>query len=165
MCVWLAALGFCASAHSRSPNGSVETPTAREVLSELSRRSKLPEEELVRLTADCAASQQSIYFCAYRDLVAADLSLRRVVSDKGRRFPACKPAMDAGIHRWELKCDKTCARRAAREWRGGSMEPAARNLCVADSTGAMVRQMQRMTACPGPAGTTAPLSAAAAPPS
>ena len=148
MSLWLAALGFCASAHSRSPNGSVETPTAREVLSELSRRSQLPEEELVRLTADCAASQQSMYFCAYRDLVSADLALRRVMADKGRQFPTCQPAMDAGIHRWEVKRDKTCARRAAREWRGGSMEPTARNLCLAASTGTMARQMERMSACP-----------------
>lgn len=146
ICLWLAALGFWTSAHAQVPP---ETPSkAREALAELSRRSKLPEEELRRLTEDCAASQQSMYFCAWRDVVAADLALRRIVSKKGRQFPACKTEMDTGIGTWEAKRDKICHRRASRDWRGGSMEPTARNLCVAGSTSAMARQMERMNACP-----------------
>lgn len=144
----LAVAGLCAGANTRAFAAPAVAPTAQEVLSALSERSKLPQEELRRLTADCAANQQSMYFCAYRDLVSAELALWRIVADKQRRFPACQAATEARVARWTLKRDSSCAQSAAREWGGGSMEPTARNTCLAYSTGRMARQMQRMNACP-----------------
>ncbi|MGJ7527260.1 lysozyme inhibitor LprI family protein [Variovorax sp. GB1P17] len=148
--MWFAAMSFCASALAQPSEKPVETPSAQEVLSALSRRSQLPEEELRRLTADCAADQQSMYFCAYRDVVAAELKLDRVMADKARERPGCKGAIDAKVERWKVARDRTCAKSAAREWGGGSMEPTARNICLAESTGRMVRQVQRLNSCPRP---------------
>jgi hypothetical protein len=145
----LAFLGICAATHAQASAASAEAPTAREVMSALSERSQLPEEELRRLTADCAADQQSMYFCAYRDLVSAELVLRRIVAEKQHRFPACQAGTEARVARWKQKRDNSCAQSAAREWGGGSMEPTARNTCLAYSTGRMAEQMQRMNACPG----------------
>lgn len=120
----------------------------QEVLSALSRRSQLPEDELRHLTADCAANQQNVYFCAYRDVVAAELKLDRVMADKVRGRPGCKGAIDAKVERWKAARDRTCTKSAAREWGGGSMEPAARNTCLAENTERMVRQVQRLSSCP-----------------
>jgi uncharacterized protein YecT (DUF1311 family) len=147
-CLWLIAMSFCASALAQPSAKSVETPSAQEVLSTLSRRSQLPEEELSRLTADCAADQQSMYFCAYRDVVAAELTLDRVVADKVRGRPACKGAIEARVERWKAARDRACAKRAARAWGGGSMEPTARSACLAEDTGRLVRQAQRLDSCP-----------------
>ncbi len=142
-------MGMCAVARGPVSAAPAEAPTAQEVLSALSERSKLPVEELRRLTADCAGDQQSMYFCAYRDLVSAELTLRRIVTEKERRFPACQADIDARVGRWKLKRDRTCAKSAAKEWGGGSMESTARNICLAYNTSRMVEQMQRMKACPG----------------
>jgi len=146
--VCLAVMGLCASAQAQTSTATAQTPSAQEVLSALSARSKLPEDELRRLTADCAAGQQSMYFCAYRDVVAAELKLQRVVAEKKQRFPACQAATEARVARWKPRRDRMCARSAAKEWGGGSMEPTARNLCLADSTRRMAGQMLRMSACP-----------------
>jgi uncharacterized protein YecT (DUF1311 family) len=89
-----------------------------------------------------------MYFCAYRDLVSAELTLQRIVTEKERQFPVCQAGTDAKVRRWKLKRDNTCAQSAAREWGGGSMEPTARNICLAYSTERMAEQMRRMNACP-----------------
>ncbi len=141
-------MSLCASVRAQPPERSVETPSAQEVLSALSRRSQLPEDELRHLTADCAADQQRMYFCAYRDVVAAELTLDRAVADKARGRPGCKGAIDAKVERWKAARDRACTKSAAREWGGGSMEPTARNTCLAERTGRMVRQVQRLNRCP-----------------
>jgi uncharacterized protein YecT (DUF1311 family) len=148
VCLWLATMGFFAAAHAQASLQPEAAPTSQEVLSALSERSKLPEEDLRRLTADCAAGQQSMYFCAYRDVVSAELKLQRVVAEKKHRLPACQAAIETRVERWKAARDPACAKSAAREWGGGSMEPTARNICLSDSTGRMVQQMQRMSACP-----------------
>jgi uncharacterized protein YecT (DUF1311 family) len=148
VCLWLATMGFLAAAHAQASFKPEAAPTAQEVLSALSGRSKLPEEDLRRLTADCTADQQSMYFCAYRDLVSAELKLQRVVAEKERRLPACKPDIDARVAHWRAARDQACIQSAAKEWAGGSMEPTARNICLSDSTGRMLKQMQRMSVCP-----------------
>jgi uncharacterized protein YecT (DUF1311 family) len=144
----MAVMGICATAHAQMPGKQDEATTPQEVLSALSRRSQLPEGELQRLLADCAAGQQSMYFCAYRDVVSAELKLQRVVAEKKRRLPACQAAIETRVERWKAARDPACAKSAAMEWGGGSMEPTARNICLSDSTGRMVQQMQRMSACP-----------------
>jgi hypothetical protein len=141
-------MGLCTAAQAGASAVPPEAPTAQEILSALSERSKLPEEELRQLTADCAANQQSMYFCAYRDLVSAELALQRIVMEKVRQFPLCQPAIEARVEHWKLKRDGACVQNAAREWSDGSMEPTARNICLTHSTGRMVGQMQRMRACP-----------------
>jgi len=148
VCLWLATMGFFAAAHAQASFKPEAAPTPQEVLSALSERSKLPEEDLRRLTADCAADQQSMYFCAYRDMVSAELKLRRVAAEKERQLPACRAAIETRVERGKAVRDRACAKSAAKEWGGGSMEPTARNICLSDSIGRMVKQMQRMSVCP-----------------
>jgi uncharacterized protein YecT (DUF1311 family) len=123
------------------------TPSGDEVLAELSRRSALSSEMLRPMLSHCDADQQSMYFCAYRDSVAADLTLQRVVAEKVRRAPGCKAPLEIEIAGWERSREKGCAKSAAEDYAGGSMEPTARAACAAMTTNRMIEQL-RKTHCP-----------------
>lgn len=148
LCLWLAAMGLCAAVQAQP--AAWQTPTTEELVSELSRRGERSLDEIRRLLADCTARPQGDAFCAQRDAVLAELTLRRTAVEVGRRSPACRPTIEASIRRWGSLRDRTCTWRAAKEWGGGAMEPTARNLCLADSTARMARRVERLHACRGP---------------
>ncbi|MGJ7492600.1 lysozyme inhibitor LprI family protein [Variovorax sp. ZT4R33] len=148
LCLWLAAMGLCAAVQAQP--AALQTPTMEELVSELSWRGERSPDELRRLIADCTARPQGDAFCAQRDAVSAELTLRRTAAEAVRRLPACRPTIEASIRRWGSLRDSTCTWRAAKEWGGGAMEPTARNLCLADSTARMTRRIERIHACRGP---------------
>jgi hypothetical protein len=129
------------------PASGTYIPAPRDVLSELSRRSAVPEAELKDLLSDCNAGQQNMYFCAYRDLVASDLVLKHAVVAKQQQLPACKAAIEAKISRWKRDRDRVCENAAFREWGEGSMKPTAQALCAVDETNRMVKRVQGIRSC------------------
>ena len=128
----------CATASQR--------PSADQVLAELSRRSALPPGKLKPLLANCDADQQSMYFCACRDVVAADLTLKLMVAEKGRESTACRSSLDTLVANFERSREPACAKSSAETFGGGSMEHTAQVICVAASTNSMVEQV-RATEC------------------
>lgn len=111
-------------------------PPAGDVLTELSRRSNLPEADLQQSLANCDADQMSTNLCAYRDQVAADLTLKHVIADKQAQRA---DAINEKIAKWEKKRDAACAKSAAREFGEGSMKPTAQAICVTAETKKMIR--------------------------
>lgn len=118
-----------------------------EVLAELSRRSGLPVGELSELLADCDTNQQSMYFCAWRDQIAAERSLAAVLQRKRARMPGCRSILGPEIERWEQARDRSCAASAEREWGSGSMKRTATAVCIAAETERMTRQLEQMDEC------------------
>jgi Lysozyme inhibitor LprI len=123
------------------------SPSTGDVLAELSRRSALPPAQLRPLLANCDADQQSRYFCAYRDVVAADLTLELVVADKLRELPACRMPLDRKLASFQRTRDEQCAKSAARDDGEGSMAPTARELCIAASINQLSKDVRHTTQC------------------
>jgi hypothetical protein len=128
----------------------IYAPTGAEVLRELSRRSGLPEPDLKKTTADCAANQVAIYFCGYRDAVAAEMKLRHAVDERSRRYPGCKAEFEDEVENWKKDMVAGCRKIAAEDYGGGSMEPAAAVLCQASSTEQMAKTIARRRGCKVP---------------
>lgn len=104
------------------------------VLSELAQRSTLAPTDLSALLDDCDATQQAMYFCAWRDLILAERSLQRAKDRRIASCPSCKSALDARLARWLRARDASCARFAKLDFGGGSMEPTDRVLCATAQT-------------------------------
>jgi uncharacterized protein YecT (DUF1311 family) len=117
------------------------------VVNELSERSKIPESELNTLLADCNASQQSMYFCGWRDRISADRALKQALADREQARPECKAALEAKVAKWEQRRDRSCDRSAKKQWGEGSMAPTAKLLCVTAETTRKTRLLERSKGC------------------
>ena len=120
------------------------------VLAELSQRSGLSGAELTEILADCHVSQQSLYFCAWRDQIGSTLALQRVLLDKRLKFPTCKAFMASRVERWADSRDRSCARSAKKEFGSGSMTPTAQAICVTAETVRMTTRLERRNGCMNP---------------
>lgn len=122
-------------------------PASGDVIKELSKRSGLSVSELKDLLSDCDANQQSMYFCAYRDLVAADLVLKHVIREKEKAFPSCKSTIDADVSSWEKERNRGCEKSASKEYGEGSMKPTAEVMCITFETQKMTQRIQKIQGC------------------
>lgn len=125
-------------------SNSLET---QPVFVELLHSSGLPATELKQLLADCNASQQSLYFCAWRDQIAAKQEFKRVVTEKEQAMPNCKNTITADIASWERDRDQSCKKSSTKDWSEGSMEPTAEAICVAAETTRMTKQLKAINSC------------------
>jgi uncharacterized protein YecT (DUF1311 family) len=144
--------GLCIAAALVAPSvaaAPVKAPNDHEIMGELSRRSGLPESNLESLLADCNASQQSIYFCAYRDFVAADMVFKRALAAKEQALPDCKSAIDNRAAQWEKSRDHRCEQDAIKEFGDGSMRPTAQALCATAETKRMTNRLGKISRCDG----------------
>jgi len=117
------------------------------VLSELSQRSSLPEAELNKLLADCNANQQSMYFCAWRDQIAAVRTFEQALNDKQQKLSQCKTSLETKVASWMKSRDQSCEKSATQEWGEGSMKPTAQAICVTAETMRMTKKLENMAGC------------------
>lgn len=99
---------------------------------ELAAQSKLPASEVAALLSTCEsneATQMSINFCAWRDLVVAEHKLQQVIDDRSAQSPACVDALAKKIAELKKKRDDGCEKSAKRDYAGGSMLPTAVAMC------------------------------------
>ena len=120
------------------------------VLVELSQRSGLSGSELAKILSDCNGTQQSLYFCAWRDQIGSTLALQRVLSDKHLKFPTCKAFMNSKVESWTSSRDRSCARSAKKEFGEGSMKPTAQAMCVTAGIIKMTKLLERLNGCINP---------------
>jgi hypothetical protein len=114
----------------------------------MSRRSTVPEPELQQRLTHCDADQQSAYFCAFRDFIAADLQLDRAAAEQARRHPECRQSIAHRLLTLRHERDSTCAKSARKDYGGGSMEQTATASCAARSTASLIEQFRAMNGCP-----------------
>lgn len=117
------------------------------VFVELSRRSGLEKAELKSLLADCSASQQSMYFCAWRDQIEANQKLGLILAERAQKSPKCKPTLKSKVSRWEQMRDQSCNKSAKRQWGEGSMKPTAEAMCIAAETERMIKRLDAAHGC------------------
>jgi uncharacterized protein YecT (DUF1311 family) len=129
------------------PQGDPAVQETAAVVSELSERSKIPESELNTLLADCNASQQSMYFCAWRDLISADRTFKQALADQKQAHPECKAALETNVATWERLRDRSCDRSAKKQYGEGSMAPTAKLLCVTTETTRKTMVLERSRGC------------------
>ena len=129
------------------PRGSADAEERAAVLGEISQRSGLSAMEVSNLLADCHANQQSTYFCAWRDQIAADRKFGRALADKLQKMPQCKTSLEAETASWKKIRDLSCEKSATQEWGAGSMKPTAQVICVTTETVRMTQQLGSMNGC------------------
>jgi len=138
----------CSSAFAAAePQTDPAVQGSATVVNELSERSKIPESELNTLLADCNASQQSMYFCAWRDQISADRTFKQALADKKQAHPECKAALETNVANWERLRDRSCDQSAKKQYGEGSMAPTARLLCVTTETTRKTKVLERSRGC------------------
>lgn len=151
--VCAALLGAC---HHQPPPKTAPTeaaplneaaPSDAEVLDALAQRSKLAPDVLRDFLSHCDDDQQSMYFCAYRDVVANELLLNRVLAAKQKALPECSSQIADEILRWQAARNESCVKSAQDEYGGGSMEPTARNICMAAETERFTKALHGLSSC------------------
>lgn len=113
----------------------------------LVRASGLPAAEISQLLADCGASQQSMYFCAWRDQLEADHRLEDALATKISGSPQCKEALENQFAKWQHKRAQQCRADAAAQNDGGSLQRTAELICVRAATEAVLSRLSRTATC------------------
>ncbi|CAN7250073.1 DUF1311 domain-containing protein [Trinickia sp. LjRoot230] len=117
---------------------------------ELARQSKLPASEVSALLKKCESSdatQMSINFCAWRDLIVAEHQLQQVVDKRSAQSPVCGAALEKRISAWKKKRDARCEKSAKLDYEGGSMLPTAIALCQTAVTERMTKKISGEKTC------------------
>ena len=123
------------------------TSSQSAVLAELAWRSGTREAELPGLLANCSASTQSLYLCAWRDQIVIDRELGAALAEKAQRKPECRATLEVRIADWAKARDTSCDRAAFQRWGEGPIAPTARLRCVADETARMTARLTRSRRC------------------
>jgi hypothetical protein len=118
-----AALALCCAA-------ACAQPAPKSAIPELSAASGLPEAEITALLADCAASQEAQYFCAWRDRLEAEHKLDAALNQRSPASPECGKRLAGEAHRWKRQVQRHCQGAAAKAWAGGSMQRTAELACA-----------------------------------
>lgn len=141
----LAAVGIFAAntpiVHAASPGQQSA------VVNEIAKRSGLPSQTVEHLLGDCAANQQSIDFCAWRDQIEAEQALSDAASKAKALSSHCDGLVTAQLAAWEKRRDTRCAAEAEKSDGGGSNEPAAEAECAASMTADYTRHFKPPSEC------------------
>lgn len=120
---------------------------AKTLTDELAKRSGMSPAEITMLLASCDANQTSMKFCAWRDELAAEHRLQRLIERKRAASPKCGAMLAQTVAAWQKKRDETCRRSAEQQWGGGTMLSAAVAMCATDRTKLMMQNLSSNT-CP-----------------
>lgn len=143
--LYLAMFSSIEAVSAEDPN--TKARAAPEVVLELSQKSGLPEAELNSVLADCNANQQAMYFCAWRDQIAADHDFNRQLEEKKYVLKVCEDALEAYATKWKSSRNRSCMKSAQKEFDDGSMRPTAQAMCMAAETKRMTSHLKRINSC------------------
>lgn len=119
--------------------------SAQTLTDELAQRSGMSPAEVLTLLANCDANRTSMKFCAWRDELAAERTLRRLIDEKRAASPKCGAALAQKVATWQKRRDETCQQSAVRQWTDGSMQSAAVALCATDRTKQLMQSLASNT--------------------
>lgn len=128
---------------------SIKNPAADSaaILSELPRQSGLTETELNHVLADCNASQQAMYFCAWRDRIAVEREFQHALDEKKSELADCKQFLDSRAAIWKKSRDRSCIRSANKTFGESSMKPTPQAMCESVETSRMTNRLKRIADC------------------
>ena len=119
--------------------------SAQTLTDELAQRSGVSPAEVSTLLANCDANRTSMKFCAWRDELAAERTLRRLIDEKRAASPKCGAVLAQKVASWQKRRDETCRQSAAQQWTDGSMQSAAVALCATDRTKQLMQSLASNT--------------------
>lgn len=120
---------------------------AQTLTNELAERSGMRAGDVTALLANCDANQTSMKFCAWRDQLAAEHTLQRLIEEKRTASPQCAAALAQKVAAWQKQRDATCRQSAEARWGTSSMLSAAVAMCATDRTKQMAQSLTGNT-CP-----------------
>lgn len=127
---------------------SVPAASAAQTLTdELAQRSGVSPAQVLTLLGNCDANRTSMKFCAWRDELAAERTLRRLIEEKRATSPKCGAVLAQKVAVWQKRRDETCRQSAERQWTDGSMQSAAVALCATDRTKQLMQSLAS-NSCP-----------------
>ncbi|MCQ8895097.1 DUF1311 domain-containing protein [Limnobacter humi] len=86
------------------------------------------------MLSNCDATQQSMYFCAWRDLLQAEQQLDTFVAKPENASASCRKSIERGLSQWRKKRDAHCKAQTLQEFGEGSMGPTADLMCRTQAT-------------------------------
>jgi hypothetical protein len=119
--------------------------SAQTLTDELAQRSGISPAEVLTLLANCDANRTSMKFCAWRDELAAERTLRRLIEEKRAASPKCGAVLAQKVAIWQKRRDETCRQSAERQWTDGSMQSAALAMCATDRTKQLMQSLASNT--------------------
>ncbi len=93
------------------------------------------------LLASCDANQTSMKFCAWRDELVAERTLRHLIERKRAASPKCGAVLAQTVAAWQRRRDETCKQSAKQQWGDGTMLSAAVAMCATDRTKQMMQTL------------------------
>lgn len=120
-----------------------------DIITELSRRSHLPVDEIKELLTHCNASditQLNLNLCADRNATIAQFKLKQTLFNKKFKLPACKSMLDKKMTQWEDLRNKACEN-ATEVYSGGSIRPFIQTSCIANETTKMIKKLGDINNC------------------
>lgn len=124
---------------------SVSAASAQTLTDELAQRSGVSPAEVSTLLANCDANRTSMKFCAWRDELAAERTLQRLIDEKRAASPKCAAVLAQKVAIWQKRRDETCRQSAEHQWTDGSMQSAAVALCATDRTKQLMQSLASNT--------------------
>lgn len=119
--------------------------SAQTLTDELAQRSGISSAEVLALLANCDANRTSMKFCAWRDELAAERALRRLIDEKRAASPKCGAVLAQKVAVWQKHRDETCQQSASQKWTDGSMQSAAIAMCATDRTKQLTQSLTSNT--------------------
>lgn len=124
---------------------SVSAASAQTLTDELAQRSGIGPAEVSTLLANCDANRTSMKFCAWRDELAAERTLHRLIDEKRAASPKCGAVLAQKVAIWQKRRDETCRQSAEQQWTDGSMQSAAVAMCATDRTKQLMQSLASNT--------------------
>ncbi|RDU96078.1 lysozyme inhibitor LprI family protein [Trinickia dinghuensis] len=120
---------------------------AQTLTAELAEHSGMSPIQVTTLLANCDANQTSMKFCALRDELAAERTLRHLIDERRAASPKCGAVLAQKVAAWRKQRDETCQKSAEQQWGDGSMLSAAVAMCATDRTKQMMQTLSS-NSCP-----------------
>jgi uncharacterized protein YecT (DUF1311 family) len=130
-----------------SVSAAAAAASAQTLTAELAERSGMSPWQVTTLLANCDANQTSMKFCAWRDELAAERTLRHLIEAKRAASPKCGAVLAQKVAAWQKRRDQTCRKSAEEQWGNGSMLSAAVAMCATDRTKQMMQTLSS-NSCP-----------------
>ena len=121
--------------------------SAQTLTDELAKRTGVSPAQVTALLANCDANRNSMKLCAWRDELAAERTLSRLIDEKRATSPKCGAVLEQKVAAWQRRRDETCRQSAQRQWTDGSMQSAALAMCTTDRTKQMMQTLSS-NSCP-----------------
>ena len=118
-----------------------------DALNELHKHTQISYQELKQYMSNCDASQQSMYFCAWKDYIIARNRLHTLIDKKKILLNGCAGELQSKVDDWEKPLYRYCRKLSIQAWGEGSMQPTDQMVCMSSATEAYNKKIDAINDC------------------